>query len=147
MRKYIYISGGGALGALCRFISGKMPIDDLLGYIPLNTLIVNLTGIFLLVILVTLIFEVIKVNDNIKLGLVTGLLSGFTTFSTLCKEVSILLANGRIFYALLYVLGSVLFGLAAAYFGSFLARVVIDKAGLEKIKIKNLKVIADSEGE
>jgi len=147
MQKYIYISGGGALGALFRFMFRDLNTADLLAYIPLNTLIVNMTGIFLLVILIRFVFEVVEVNDNINLGLVTGLLGSFTTFSALCKEVAMLLANGKIFSALIYLLGSLFFGLAVAYLGNFVARKVIDKAVLKKIKIKSLKAVADSEGE
>lgn len=127
MRKYILISVGGILGAVLRYLIKGIPIYHYHENVPLNTLFINITGSFILALILTVAFEVWEFNADIRLGIVTGFLGAFTTFSTLCKETVALLYQGDYFSAISYITVSSMVGIAAAYFGIILAREVVLK--------------------
>ena len=85
MKKYSYIAVGGMLGAMSRFGIENIQLWDFQSF-PVQTLLVNITGSFFLLLLLTTAFEVLAFDPNIRLGIATGFLGAYTTFSTLCKE-------------------------------------------------------------
>ena len=127
MQKYIYILIGGALGAVLRVLAKSVIFFDGNSLFPINTLIVNLTGAFILMFFLTIVFEISNFDADVRLGIATGFLGAFTTFSALCKETSALIFNGYYFSAFLYILLCAVLGLAIAYIGYFLARKTIAK--------------------
>lgn len=122
MRKYIFIGCGSFFGAVLRVLIRNLHIPHYYGIIPLNTLFINLTGTFLIALLFTVAYQVWNFDSDIRLGLTTGFLGAFTTFSTLCKEAAGLLQEGHYITAMVYLAGSILLGLGAAYLGALLAR-------------------------
>lgn len=82
MRKYLYIGIGGFLGAILRFTVRNVQLADYKGNIPLNTLFVNISGCFFLAFLLAAAFSFLELDADIRLGLSTGLLGAYTTFST-----------------------------------------------------------------
>ena len=116
MKKYLYIFIGGFIGAILRY---------LLKELTLGTLITNVLGCFLIGLILTLAFEILDFDSNIRLGIVTGLLGAFTTFSTLCKESFILIATGEIFDSIIYILSTIALGLLAVYLGTVLAKKIV----------------------
>lgn len=143
MKKYIFIGGGGFIGAILRFFIEGIHIYNYKENIPLNTLIINITGSFLLALILTIAFDVLEIDANIRLGIATGLLGAFTTFSTMCKETTRLIINGDYFSAISYITISTLLGLSAAYFGIVVAREVVAK--LIKRTDAEQEVLVDSE--
>ncbi|ERI92526.1 protein CrcB [Clostridiales bacterium oral taxon 876 str. F0540] len=127
MKKYIFIGLGGILGAISRYLVKNIHISGYKEAIPLNTFIINITGAFLLAFLLTTALEVRKIDEDIKLGIGTGFLGAYTTFSTMCKETVGLLKSGYYFSAVSYIGFSTLLGLAAAYFGVIVSREVLSK--------------------
>lgn len=127
MKKYIFIGAGGFLGAILRFWIKSIPLQNYKELIPINTLFINVTGSFILALITTIALEVLKMNDDIRLGICTGFLGAYTTFSTLCKEASVLINKGYYFSSLSYITNSVVLGLAGAYFGVVVAREVVQK--------------------
>lgn len=127
MRKYIFIGFGGFLGAILRFWIKSIPLQNYKELIPINTLFINVTGSFILALITTIALEVLKMNADIRLGICTGFLGAYTTFSTLCKEASLLVNKGYYFSSLSYITNSVVLGLAGAYFGVVVAREVVQK--------------------
>ena len=102
----------GAGGAWARFrldgfISGRWP-----GSFPTGTLAVNVTGSFALGVLVGL-----SVTGDLMLVLGTGLLGGYTTFSTWMFESERLGEHGEARLLWLNLVGSTLAGVAAAGLG------------------------------
>ena len=85
MRKYIYILIGGALGAAFRVVVENIHIWNYHGNISTNTVIINTVGCFTLALFLTVNYEVFEINPDIRLGVATGLIGAFTTFSTFCK--------------------------------------------------------------
>lgn len=122
MKKYIYIGLGGVLGAMLRFVIEGIQTSGLKVDIPINTLLINIAGSFLLALIFTIRYGVFHKNDNIKLGITTGFLGAFTTFSTMCKEAVRLVNQGNAGTAFIYIGLSTIIGLSAAYFGSIAGR-------------------------
>jgi fluoride ion exporter CrcB/FEX len=62
----------------------------------------NVLGAFALAFILTIAFEIWTFDSDIRLGVTTGFLGAFTTFSTLCKETVGLMQNGDIFPQFIY---------------------------------------------
>lgn len=147
MRKYIFISIGGILGAILRYLIKGMHIYHYHENVPLNTLIINITGSFVLALILTVAFEVWEFNADIRLGIATGFLGAYTTFSTLCKETVGLIYQGDYFSAISYITVSTMLGIAAAYFGIVLAREVVSKLVKKGKKALEESVTEENESE
>jgi CrcB protein len=122
MKKYIFVGVGGALGALSRCAINQIPLPLSSTFHPLLTLLINLSGSFLLGFLLRLFAKHWIVKPELRLGITTGFLGGYTTFSTMCKETVLLSFSGHILFSAVYVAASVLFGLAAAWAGILAAK-------------------------
>lgn len=144
MRKYIFIGCGGFLGAVIRYYVRGIQFGAYCSGIPINTLLINAVGAFVLAFVLTIALERWHFNTDLRLGVSVGLLGALTTFSTLCKETAGLIMTGNIKTALLYLAVSVLFGYGAAFCGIALARVMNKKVATEK---KGPDECAGTEGE
>ncbi|MEH1012669.1 fluoride efflux transporter CrcB [Micromonospora sp. CPCC 206060] len=110
------VAVGGALGAVARYgLAVAWPTAP--GALPWATLATNLAGCALLGALMRVIAGQIAPHRLIRPFLGTGLLGGFTTFSTYAVETRELLSAGRPGLALGYVLGTLVGGLAAILLG------------------------------
>lgn len=127
MKKYLLIGAGGFIGAILRFYIKGIHIYHYKETMPLNTLLINISGCLILGLFLTVAFEIWEVDTDIRLGIATGLLGAFTTFSTLCRETYTLIIKGDYYSAISYVTVSTMLGIAAVYFGVVLAREVISK--------------------
>jgi CrcB protein len=105
---------GGGLGSAIRYFFSIIIKNSSNGF-PTATFLVNVTGCFI----IGLIYSLIQVeNTALKLWLVVGVLGGFTTFSSFGLETIHLFGRGQSQIAILYVILSNLFGLAAVYIGT-----------------------------
>ncbi|WP_265522812.1 fluoride efflux transporter FluC [Oerskovia flava] len=114
---------GGALGSAARF--GLTEVWAPVGGLPVATLTANVAGAFLLgALLETLARRGAETPRarRVRLGLGTGVLGGFTTFSSLALEAERLLAGSQVLLSLGYAVGSLVLGLAACLGGILLAR-------------------------
>jgi CrcB protein len=84
---------------------------------PWGTLLINVSGSFVLGFYLTLVTERFVGRSTTRLFLATGFLGAYTTFSTLSYETVQLLAAGAALPAVGYVVGSLLLGIAAAAVG------------------------------
>jgi CrcB protein len=112
MLAWIGVGAFGALGAYARFLLGHAITTRRPSAFPYGTFVVNLTGGFALGLLTGL-----AVSGDALLVLGTGLLGAFTTFSTWMVEAQRLGENGNWATMWLYLLGSMLAGLAATGLG------------------------------
>lgn len=122
MKKYIYISIGGILGVFSRFLLKNLQLNSTGNSFPTNILLINVTGAFLIAFILTLAAKAITISVELRLGLTTGFLGGFTTFSALCKDAYNLVVAKEFYIFLIYVLGSVFAGLVAVLLGIITAR-------------------------
>ena len=132
MRKYIFIVIGGMLGAMLRYYIKNIRIYHYKEVIPINTLLINVSGTFLLSLILTVAFEIYTIDSDLRLGIATGFLGAFTTFSTLCKETVNLMSQGDYYSSISYIGFSAMFGLSAAYFGVIVAREIVSNFIKEK---------------
>jgi len=109
---WIGIGALGAVGTWARFGVGALVAARRPSAFPLGTFVVNLTGGFLLGLLTGL-----SVTGDPLLVFGTGLLGGYTTFSTWMVEAQRLGEDGEWRLMWLYLLGSMLAGLAATGLG------------------------------
>jgi len=129
MRKYYFIAAGGAIGALLRYeLKSASPFslipDSLLNF-SFNILLINLFGCLLLGILNAVFSKTNLISNDIKLGVTTGFIGAFTTFSTFCKESLDLLDSGYFSAFLYYIAGSIILGIGAVYLGHLIGHHVI----------------------
>ena len=92
--------------------------------LPYGTFVINVVGCFAMGLLMTIIVDRELLPAAWRLFLCVGFLGGFTTFSSFGYEALMLLTEGRLLAALVYVGGSVLLGLVAAGAGVLCARVL-----------------------
>ncbi|GGM69518.1 hypothetical protein GCM10012275_44950 [Longimycelium tulufanense] len=122
------IAVGGALGALARYGIGLALPWQPAGF-PLPTFAVNLLGCLLMGALMVLATEVWSGHRLLRPFLGTGVLGGFTTFSTYSVDAERLLAAGRVGVAVLYVAGTLVGALGAVVLGIALTRRATGLAG------------------
>ena len=89
---------------------------------PYGTLLINVLGSFAIGVVMVLLTTRLAVSDVWRLLIVTGLLGGFTTFSTFSYETYGLLVSGSWLEAGLNIVGSVGLGLIGVFLGAGLAR-------------------------
>jgi CrcB protein len=121
MSKYLAVMLGGALGAVSRFVVATLVTRFYKAAFPLGTFLINVSGSFCIGLLMTLFLNRPGIHANWRLFLVTGILGGFTTFSSFEWEALIALRSGAETVSLLYVGLSVILGLAGAWLGLLLA--------------------------
>jgi fluoride exporter len=120
--KILWIGMGGFCGANLRYLVQTLSADRWGSTFPYGTLIANVTGSLILGFIVTLTTQRVALSPNWRLFLTVGLLGGYTTFSSFTVETLSLIETGRWHASSVYLLGSVLLGLAGAYLGIVLAR-------------------------
>ncbi len=122
MMNYIVVFAGGGIGSVLRFAVATWIGQRWGRSFPLGTLVVNVTGSFLIGLLMTMMAERFLENPQWRLLLVVGGLGGYTTFSTFEYETGKLLADGELIYTALNIILSVLAGFAALKLGEIIAK-------------------------
>ena len=113
---------GAAIGGAARYALSSVIGWRFSGRLPLGTMIVNVSGCFLIGILATLLAERLDVHPNWRLFLVVGVLGGYTTFSSFAWETYESARGGNALYGLVNIVLSVVAGYSAVWFGALLAR-------------------------
>jgi fluoride exporter len=110
------ISAGGALGAFARYaVSLAWPTPP--GGFPGSTLLINTLGCALIGVLMVLVTDVWSAHRLVRPFLGTGVLGGFTTFSTYAVEIQRLIDENAARTGLLYLVVTPVAALAAVWFG------------------------------
>ena len=117
--RYLYIALGGALGALARWGLFLWILPR--AAFPLGVLVVNLSGCLLLGFLFPYTLET-QLDADLRLGIVTGFLGAYTTFSTWEAGVHALSAGGRWPLAGAYLAASLVGGVLCTVAGMSVAR-------------------------
>lgn len=120
MDKYLVVFAGAGLGGLLRFLAGMWITAWYGGRFPLATFLVNVSGSFLIGLLMTLLTERWQPHPHWRLFLVVGVLGGYTTFSSFEYEALQATRETERAMAFLYVVSSVVVGYAAVWMGAML---------------------------
>jgi len=121
MEKYLLVMAGAAAGGVGRYllasaIGARFPMRAWYG-----TVVVNITGCFLIGLVMTILTER-GANPNWRLLLVVGFLGGYTTFSSFAYETYSLIRDGDFLKGLINVAVSVIVGYLALWLGVLAAR-------------------------
>jgi CrcB protein len=122
VRDVLFVAAGGAIGAALRYGVGIGVTARTGEAFPWHTLVINISGAFLIGMLLALPWVGMNAGAPWRLFLVTGILGGFTTFSTLSYESVELISQGRAFAGLANMFGSAVLGLFAAWLGLMAGR-------------------------
>ena|SRR5690242_11654016 len=124
MWTYLAIAIGGALGCWARYAQTAL-VQRVYGRgFPVATLSINVIGSFLMGFLFIATLERHTVPPFVRVGILTGVLGGYTTFSTFEMESLLLVEEGESLKATLYMVLSVALGFAAAFGGASIARML-----------------------
>ena len=113
---YLLIALGGAGGSVLRYLVGGAIQRSSSSGFPIGTMVVNVTGCFLIGILVRQFLNM-QLSNDLRALLVVGFCGGFTTFSTFSAETLALIEGGEYARAIAYVLLSVTLCLLATLAG------------------------------
>lgn len=125
---YLLIGFGGAVGASLRYFTSILFMSlNQASVFPFATLTVNLLGSFIFGLLSSGLESHLKIDEKYLPALKTGLIGGFTTFSTLSVETFALLENQYFLFAFIYIFVSAMFGLLFASLGIKIGRRFVKK--------------------
>ena len=121
MEKYLLVMAGAAVGGLGRFLLASAIGARFPQRIWYGTVLVNITGCFLIGMVMTLLTQR-NANPNWRLLLVVGVLGGYTTFSSFTWETYALVRDGEFAKGLTNVAISVIVGYLALWCGALLVK-------------------------
>ena len=124
MYRITLIFAGGGAGSVLRYLVQGW-VQRLSGAsFPLGTVIVNISGCLVIGLLAGMFFGPRPINEDYRFAILTGILGGYTTFSSFGWETIRLSDDGELLYAGLNVVLSVALGLAAVWLGKQLVQVI-----------------------
>jgi fluoride exporter len=115
------VGAGGFLGALGRYELG-LTWPTPVGRFPWTTLTINVSGAFVLGLVLTLLLERVGPTRYVRPFFCVGVLGAWTTMSTFAVEFDLLVKEGHTATALAYVAATVVVGVGATWVGVALAR-------------------------
>lgn len=119
---YVAIAIGGVLGCWAKFAQTNL-VQAVYGRdFPFATMSINVIGSFLMGFLFIETLERLTLPPALRTGILTGVLGGYTTFSTFEMETLLLAEDGELLKAALYAVLSVGLGFVAAFGGAYIAR-------------------------
>jgi CrcB protein len=118
----IAVAGGGAAGSLLRYGIILLTVR-VIGAMPYYaTLTVNFIGCLVMGFFAETVLVKANLPDSVKLLMTTGLLGGFTTFSSFAFDSGRMINGGAMLTAMAYVSASVIGGIALFFLGIYLAK-------------------------
>jgi len=123
MKNMLLVVAGGAAGTFFRYLVTGADFRLPGWSFPVGTLVVNLTGSLIIGFLWGF-FERFDVSASARMTLFIGVLGGYTTFSAFGLESLNMAREGNLKTALMYVLATNVFGLAAVFAGFKASRII-----------------------
>lgn len=125
-KEILVVAIGGAIGSVARLLLSRsvqiaMPYENL----PWGIIVVNILGCFLVGVLFGFFELKLLMNPLWRVGLMIGILGGFTTFSSFSLDTFHFLARGEVFLALSNIFISVGVCLMATFFGVWCVTVFV----------------------
>ena len=121
MMNLLVVGLGGAIGSMARYsLTGALAKYN--ANFPLPIMLVNISGSFLLALIVGMLARHSQGSQTTYLLLTVGFCGGFTTFSTFSQESWQLVSSGKLGLAAIYIFGSVVFSILAFGLGLYLTR-------------------------
>ncbi len=121
---YLVIGVGGFLGANTRYLVANLAAARWGTTFPYGTLLINVSGSFIIGLFLTIITERVVAPPNLRLFFATGFLGAYTTFSTFTFESLALIQSSDYIGGASYIAASFILGMLAVTIGVFLGRAV-----------------------
>jgi CrcB protein len=125
MIRFLVVCLGGAVGTGARYLLSGAMARALGPAFPFGTLSVNLLGSFLITLIMHVGLASTLISPALRIVLTTGVLGGFTTYSSFSYETLRFLQDGAWGLALANVAATVLGCLAASVLGLGLGRLLV----------------------
>jgi CrcB protein len=116
MKIVLLVGLGSFIGGMCRYLVTLVIQNKFLSTFPYGTLAVNIIGCFLIGIIYGF-SERGNMNAELRMFLATGIMGGFTTFSSFSNDTVSMLRDAQYWPAFTYIALSVFIGLAATFVG------------------------------
>jgi CrcB protein len=120
-----YIAAGSAIGGVSRYLLGGLLQRQTGGTFPIGTLVINISGSFLLGFILRYAVETPTLTPETRAFLTIGFCGGYTTFSTFSYETVALMEDGQWPRAALYVALSVGLSVLGTFLGIAAARELV----------------------
>ena len=127
MERFLIVCGAGAAGCGARYLISLWTGDRPGETFPWGTLIVNLVGSFLIAFVLELALRVKTLSPNLVLGMTTGFMGGFTTYSAFNFQTTALAMNGAMARAVINVVATLVGCVVAGLLGLLLARALVPR--------------------
>ena len=114
---------GGAIGSVARYFVSTIQGPTWTGF-PYAIFIVNVSGGFIMGVMTELMALKFSVSPEVRAFLTTGILGGYTTFSTFSLESALLIQRHAYVTATGYVVGSAILSIAALFCGLWIIRAI-----------------------
>src|SRR5690606_23546957 len=118
IKQLLLVGIGVGIGSMLRFLVSVVASRFVHGTFPLPTLVVNLSGCFLIGILAGIFAQPPYADNHMRFLLITGFCGGYTTFSTFAHENLLLIESQQLLMAIGYTLLSVVLGIALVWLGT-----------------------------
>jgi CrcB protein len=121
-RAVVAVAVGAAIGGVLRYVVGQFFVQRFGPGFPYGTLFINVTGSLCIGIVAELgVTRALGMTPLLRILLATGVLGGYTTFSTFSLDAITLLGEGMI-PAFIYMISSAVLGIGGAALGVVIAR-------------------------
>jgi len=124
MVKFLLVCLGGAIGSGARYLVALWSLAALGMAFPYGTLLVNAVGSFLICVVMHLAVTARVISPNLGLFLTTGVMGGFTTYSTFNYETFKYMQSGAYGLAGLYVTATLVLCFGAGVGGDLVAKLI-----------------------
>ena len=115
---------GGGIGALIRYYAASLIQPSWWPGFPFGIFVVNITGGLAMGLLTALMALKLNMTQEARAFLTTGILGGYTTFSTFSLDSALLIERGAWAQAAAYVVGSVVLSILAIFVGFWAVRAI-----------------------
>ncbi|WHA39881.1 fluoride efflux transporter CrcB [Agrobacterium larrymoorei] len=122
MLNILLVALGGAIGSVGRYLVGVWGTRLAGPNFPWGTLTVNIVGAFFIGLMVEMIARRLDASAEMRVFIVTGIIGGFTTWSSFTLDAVVLFERGALGMSALYIMASLLVSFVAIFAGLALGR-------------------------